>query len=326
MKIRIGTPKMRPLMVLLVVLLASIPASGQIGRGQYLFQGVVLDESGSPAPQARVLAVYSRDPYTRRETTTDENGRWRIPFLSKGKDIWSVQAFSADRMSSPTEILIRKPTTEMTLVLALSAQTPLVEAKKSIHRGEFEIAVDRLKWFLEHFPGHGASSQARFWMGYSLNRLSDDGGEIQARKKIKSQAIEHLETLLRLEPEGEWADDARILRIEIALFLAQHDEESGRAIIVKEAEAPETAVADVRLAALDALSKIAPQRALAEMKTLIRQSADPQIRKKAVLLVGRWPDDSLPDFLREIAEKDPDAAVREAARFGLAIRKAPFRT
>lgn len=321
MRIRAETKRLAAAVVL-ISLTAGPPLLGQTGMGEHVVQGRVVDENGAPAPGVRVLAVYSRAPYTRRETETDANGRWRIPSLTKRIDVWSFQALSADRMSYPAEVMIRKPTTEITLTLALSAQLPFVEAKKSVQDGDFEKAVERLAWFLEHFPGHRDGSAARFWLAYSLNAQGEREADLQAKKRIKSEAGGILDELILADPDSDWIDDARILRIDTALFLARHGEASALAVILKEAEASGPAEVDIRLTALDALSRLVPGRALEEMKAIIRGSPDPLIRRKAVMLVGRWTDDSLPDFLREIAAKDPDAGVREAARIALTARNA----
>lgn len=180
----------RGICVLLLIASFCPDASAQAGRGNLFMSGIVWNEDGSPQVGTRVVAVFGERTDTVftspiplssclldrsrifRETTTDEEGKWTLRFLKKGK--WIVSAFSDERMSEMMEILLNVNRTNVDLILTETAAEFLVEAKSAIYDEDYEKAIQILSWFISYFPNSRELESALFWISHSYDRLSQD--------------------------------------------------------------------------------------------------------------------------------------------------------
>jgi TolA-binding protein len=113
-----------------------------------------------------------------------------------------------------------------------------------LNRGLYELAIPEYRAFLEAYPGHARSPQARYGLGVCLFRIgrADEAAEtlkplvalrdfefagptrillaqIEMARASPAGALEHLDALLRDHPADDLADDAAAMRVE-ALYLA----------------------------------------------------------------------------------------------------------
>ena len=101
-------------------------------------------------------------PDIKIETTTDEKGKWIFRFLKNGK--WIVSAFSEEKMSEMTDILLNRSRRNVELILNKSAAGFLIEAKSAVYAEDYEKAIQILDWFIAYFPDRrelGSSLRAR---------------------------------------------------------------------------------------------------------------------------------------------------------------------
>jgi len=303
----------------LVVFLSSL-AMAQAGRGAFFMSGFVRNEDGSPKAGARVVAVFEQRRVIKRETTTDDEGKWRILFLRQGK--WIVVAFAEDVMSEMTEVYLNINRRDVELTLTRTAFDILKDAKEAIYNEDYKEAIEILQWFISYFPDSHELESALFWTSYSYDRLARAEEDRKESISLKTKALPFLDRLISDFPQSEWADDAEILRIDIACWLYQYGNREYAGFIEKSLSIHDRSKIDIKLAGLNALLRIDQKRALGILSDIALNDPDPEARKKAVFILGQSGAKEAAALLENVIEKDPEPSVRKAAatwlgRFGI---------
>ncbi len=322
--------------ILLIVLLSPI-ALAQAGRGDLFMTGFVRNEDGSPRAGAKVVAVFGAGKDSvpsspippssypprffgdrsviKRETITDKKGKWTLLFLKKGK--WIVSAFSEERMSEMIDVSLNANRRNIELILTKTAAGFLSAAKSAIYEEDYEIAIQILSWFISYFPDSRELESALFWISHTYDRLSRSKEDRREAIRLKTKAFPYLDRLSSDFPESEWADDAEILRIDIALRLYQMGHKEYIEVIEKGLSIQDRSKIDIKLAALTALLRMDQKRAIGHLSDLALNDPDTGVRKKAVLILGQTGAKEALILLGKIAEKDPESSVRKAATIWL---------
>jgi tetratricopeptide (TPR) repeat protein len=315
-------------------------ALGQAGKGRFSLEGVVLNPEGTPVPGAKVIVVLNeqgllasdlegnpvplpgtnilllrKNVAAKREVDTDENGRWAVRLLQRG--MWRLQAYSEERMSVVSEIMVRMSKNDIELVLSQTDTELLIESKAAIYEGRWEKALESLKVFDVCFPDSRRLDNALYWLGFSRRKLGESAPDGSEKCRHFSEAVEDLDRLISTFPDSEWRDDAMVLRIEIALLLVKEGQDSYEHLIIDALDFREPDQKDVRLAALEAYTYIDSEKALQLLMEVTSAERDPETRKKCVYILGSIGGKKLLPFLRRISEQDPDESVRCAARIWL---------
>lgn len=286
--------------------------------GNLFMSGEVRDDQGRPVSGARVIAVFEQRPDFRSETKTDEQGKWNLRFLKKGK--WIVSAFFTEKMSEFQDVFLNANQRNIVLILTQPAVEFLIEAKAAIYREDPEEALRILAWFIQYFPNSRELGSALFWTSFTYDRMSRSRKDRDESLRLLTNALAPLNRLISDFPDNEWTDDAGILQIEIALRLYRMGRSRYAEIIEQGLSLQERSKIDVKLAALDALMSVDPPRALLLLEEIALHDPDPVARRKTVLILGRSGGEDAAGLLQRIARNDPEPAVRKAAAAWLALR------
>lgn len=325
------------LSVFLLIVLLSPLALAQAGRGDLFMSGFVRNEDGSPRVGVKVVAVFGgRKDITptssiqpslyppkffvdrltiKRETITDEKGKWTLRFLRKGK--WIVSAFSKERMSEMTDVLLNANRKNIELILTKTAAGFLVVAKSAIYDEDYEKTIQILSWFISYFPNSRELESALFWISHSFDRLSRRKEDRREAIRFETKALSFLDRLISDFPGSEWADDAEILRIDVALRLYQIGHKEYIEVIEKGLLIQDRSKIDIKLSALIALLRIDQTRAIGLLSDIAFNDPDPGVRKKVVLILGQSRAQETVALLEKVAENDPELTVRKAAAIWL---------
>ncbi len=298
----------------LVVILSPV-ALAQAGRGDFFMSGFVRNEDGSPKAGARVVAVFEQRLDIKRETTTDEQGKWTMLFLKKGK--WIASAFAEERMSEMTDVFLNTNRTDIELILTRTAADILVEAKTAIYNENYDKAIQILLWFISYFPESRELESALFWLSHTYDRLGRSKEDRREAISLETKALPFLDRLISDFPESEWVDDAEILRIDIALKLYQLGHRQYADLIEKGVASDDRSKIDIKLVALDALLRMDQKQAIDILSDIAFNDPDPGVRKKVVLILGQSGAKEAIALLEKVAEKDPESTVRKAAALWL---------
>lgn len=323
--------------VFLLIIFFGPLALAQAGRGNLFMSGFVRNEDGSPKVGARIVAVFGGridsvptshippSPYPprflversgiKKETITDEKGKWILRFLKKGK--WIVCAFSEERMSDMKDVLLNTGRRNIELILTAKAAGFLFTAKSAIYEEDYKKAIQILSWFIAYFPDSRELESALFWTSHTYDRLGRSSEDRRDVINFETKALPFLERLISDFPGSEWADDAAILRIDIAFRLYQMGHQQYVEFIEKGLTTHDRSKIDIKLAALDAMLRIDQKRAMGIVSDLALDDPDPRVRKKIVLILGQSGAKEAIVILQRIAEKDPEATVRKAAALWL---------
>jgi len=189
--------------------------------------------------------------------------------------------------------------------------------KDAIHKKDWNVAVERWKNFSTLFPQSQWGAEPYYWLAYSLNQAAKESDDFEKQTAMREQAMLKLEMLLQRFSDSSWANDARMLRIELAEYLSNAGKTQYKKYITSSAQAENGSDINVKLVALDALMQMDEEKALPILKKIIKENKDRNIRAKAVFVLSQHDDPSVPTLLGEIARRDEDPYVREQAVFWL---------
>jgi HEAT repeat protein len=190
-------------------------------------------------------------------------------------------------------------------------------AKDTVYNKNWQAAAEQWRSFCEQFPQSKWAAEPYYWLAYSLNQAASEIGDVERQSAMREQAMAKVEMLLVRFRDSNWAEDARMLRIELAESLVKAGKAEYKKYITHSAEAENGSGINVKLVALDALLQMDEEKALPILKKIIRESKDKNIRAKAVFVLSQHDDPSIAPLLGEIARKDEDLFVREQAIFWL---------
>lgn len=280
-------------------------------RGNFSMTGFVQAEHGAPVSGARVIAVSEDRPDIKREAKTNEQGKWALRFLRKGK--WIVSALSTEMMSEFKDVLLNTNQKGIILVLTKTAVEFVIEAKTAIYNENSNKAIQILSWFIEYFPESRELGGALFWISYTYDRLSRNNKNRAEAIRLKQKALPYLDRLITDLPKSKWRDAAEILQITITLRLYQLGHRQYTGIIENGLLIQDQERIDIKLAAIDALMHIDWARAFSLLSDIVLNHPDPIVRKKAVLILGKSRTKEALTLLKQIAKHDPESTVRKTA-------------
>ena len=137
---------------------------------------------------------------------------------------------------------------------------------------------------------------------------------------LERSAMDRIERLTGDFPRSPWCEDAAALRVQIAGLLVLLGESKYQSVIVEtlaDRGLDSASLSSARSAALDAAVLLAPDVSFALLTQVVRTDDDPEIRKKASVLLAQTFLDRATATLNEVARGDRDAEVRDLARDAL---------
>jgi hypothetical protein len=204
--------------------------------------------------------------------------------------------------------------TPLEFILKKADSGTLKEAKKAIYQRNWQQAVGRLKQFIGEFPGSEETPAALYWLAYCQNQQGGEAQNPKQRLDLKGAAMAYLNRLIQHFPDSQWRDDAAIFRIDIAHSLYIEGSKKYKHFINEAAADTAPAKIDLRLAAIDALMNIDRPQAVRHLKNILKQNRQTGVRRKAILVLSRFPDQQTIDILEEVTANDADAGVRAEAQ------------
>lgn len=201
------------------------------------------------------------------------------------------------------------------------AKIIFMEAKKFLYGKEWQKAVDQFKKIEENFSETKYADDSLYWLGYSMNKMSQNLQNVEKFRTIKEEALKTLETLMRQFSTSKWIDDAKQLKVEIAEELVRKgfkDYKKYLLNIVKEDEDIE-----IKIAAIIALQEMDKEKAFPALEKIIRKNKNPKLREKAIFVLSQFNDSRVVPLLVEAALKDSDDKIREQAIFWLGQVRRP---
>jgi outer membrane protein assembly factor BamD (BamD/ComL family) len=197
----------------------------------------------------------------------------------------------------------------------------LLEAKKSVHNKEWQKAVEQFKKITENFSKSQWAEESLYWLGYSMNKMTQDLQNLEEIRDIKEDALKNLDTLKQQYPTSQWIDDARRLTVEIAEEMVARGLKEYKKYIIKGIK--EDADIEMKLVALDALMQMDKEKAFPMVETIIRNSKIQELREKAIFILAQTRDPRVIPLLVKVALKDSDGKIKEQAIFWLGQVQSP---
>jgi hypothetical protein len=190
-------------------------------------------------------------------------------------------------------------------------------AKKHVYDSNYSVAITEFEKFLDKFPFGRLRDEAYYWSAYALNKLSLAQEHTYVMAKIKEQAFDYLNRLIQEHPASSWADDASVLRMEIASELILMGKDAYLQYIEETLSTKNNWSSDLKLHALDSLMRVRKEAAMPILLKLVEDEKDPEVRKKAVFLLGKHFDQEAIDTLEKVAEHDNNEEIRKEASLWL---------
>lgn len=194
------------------------------------------------------------------------------------------------------------------------------EAKQSLSRKDWSKAMKQLQAIVETYSDTKLTDDSLYWLGYSMNRLSQTLENLDKILDTQKEALSQLETLMRRYPSSKWIDYAKLLRVEIADNLVKRGFKQYKYILNGASKDPDI---EVKLAALDALLQMDKEKAFPILEKIIRADKNPELKEKAIFILIQIRDPRVIPLLTEVAMKDTDKKTREKAIFWLGQIRGP---
>ena len=230
------------------------------------------------------------------------------------------------------------------------------EAKKAIYDKAWPKAITDLEKIAKEYSTSGYYGESLYWLGYSLDKHAASLENMELQLEKRKEAIERLNQLLEKMPENSWARDARILQIRIAETLARSGlseyqkyingaafggvlggieggvlggveggveggvlggVQGGVAFSQKRPPDPDL---ELKLVALDALLQMDKEKAFPILEKMVKDEKRPELREKALMVLGQSRDARILPLLTELAVSDPSPRVQEMAVMWLSQR------
>lgn len=200
------------------------------------------------------------------------------------------------------------------------ADTLYQQARAALNRGDNRAAARLFHRIVEEEPDSEYAPDALYWQAFALYRV---GGNDALR-----EALSALELQRERYPEAVTRGDADALAVRIRGALAQGGDADAAQRLYEAAGEAESGYeagdcpdeeTDVRVAALNALMEMDPERALPVLEKVLarRDACSATLREKAVFIVADGESPRATDILLEVARTDPDPEVRGHAVFWL---------
>ncbi len=190
-------------------------------------------------------------------------------------------------------------------------------AKKHIYESNYSAALTGFDKFLNKFPDGRFRDEAHYWSAYALNKLSQAQDHTYVMVTLKEQAFDHLIQLIREHPTSNWADDAKVMRLEIAGELILMGKDTYLQYIEETLSTKNDWSSDLKLHALDSLMRVRKEAALPILTELVEEDKAPEVRKKAVFLLGKHFDQEAIEILNQVSKHDQSEDVRKEANLWL---------
>ena len=220
-------------------------------------------------------------------------------------------------------------------------------ARGALNQNQYDRAAELFRSIRDRHPRSTYVPNTYYWQAFALYRSGSDDNLRAARTALRAQAARY--------PKATTSRDARVLLRRVQGELARRGDSDAAEDISREAEnaapviattpgtppiamapiGPTTAIAapvrpgrggscdddddDMRIAALNAVLQMDPDRAVPLLKTVLarRDAGSTCLRRKAVFLLSQKRTDETARILLDIVRNDPDQEVREQAVFWL---------
>ncbi len=206
-------------------------------------------------------------------------------------------------------------------------------ARQALNQNQYEKAATLFRGIRDRYPKSSYVPNTYYWQAFALYRDGSEENLRAAREALKTQAKDYKRATTRR--------DADVLLTRVQGSLARlGDEEAIRALnratdsmtpvprTPGTPTPPSVAISptscdddddDMRIAALNAVLQMDPDRAVPLLKTVLarRDAASVCLRRKAVFLLSQKRTSETSSLLLKIVREDPDREVREQAVFWL---------
>ncbi|HUP19609.1 MAG TPA: HEAT repeat domain-containing protein, partial [Gemmatimonadota bacterium] len=200
------------------------------------------------------------------------------------------------------------------------ADTLYQTAREALSRGNYREAARLFRRIVDEEPGSEHAPDALYWQAFSLYRAGGQDALDEAVHALNLQAERY--------PDAATRGDAQALMVRIRGALARRGDAEAAESVGRTAEGAAGCPVeddDVRLAALNALMEMDPERAvpILEKVLALRGACSLQLRRHAVFIVAESDTERATDILLDVARNDPDAEVRVAAVHWLSEVESP---
>jgi len=176
------------------------------------------------------------------------------------------------------------------------------EAKTLIASSNWPAAAEKLNLILTEYPHSKYYEPSLYWLAY-----------VRRQQGNYREAILLVNKFIREFPNSTWNSDARVLRLELAAQV--------RNLAIIDEELRNTNNEEVKLAALNSLLQLEPERGLRHALDIINSKTETgsrNFREGVVKLIGRYGGDEASTVLLDLAQTENEQEViRTAAIFAL---------
>src|SRR5215204_464977 len=173
-----------------------------------------------------------------------------------------------------------------------AAMRAFTQGRSFVDAQQWQQAASIFDRFVEQYPQDKNLDAALYWLAYANNRQGKPGA-----------AEEPLKRLLQSYPSSRWADDAKVLRVEVLAKL-------GKAITAIDEK---DATVELQIIALKTLCENDRVGCSARVGEVLRSNKPAPLKEAAIILLGRYGGNEAVPALIQMARTEPDEKLRMRA-------------
>src|SRR5215207_2281864 len=173
-----------------------------------------------------------------------------------------------------------------------AAMRAFTQGRGFVDAQQWQKAASTFDRFVEQYPQDKNLDAALYWLAYAHNRQGNPGA-----------AEEPLRRLLQSYPSSRWADDAKVLRVEVLAKL-------GKPITAIDEK---DATVALQIIALKTLCENDRVGCSARVADVLRANNPAPLKEAAIILLGRYGGNEAVPSLIQMARSEPDEKLRMRA-------------
>jgi HEAT repeat protein len=195
-------------------------------------------------------------------------------------------------------------------VFAAPADETYEKARQALNEAEYKEAIELYRNVYEREGESELAADALYWRAFAHYKLQERSHLEQAAKLLAQQMSRFPESLL--------LTDAEALAARVDGQLARLGNTSARRRVIVQAHGQEDQERETRVAALNALMMMDPDKALPILKKILASGdRDPELRRHALMVLTQVDDDEAESILLEVVENDTDPEMVVQSLFWL---------
>lgn len=197
-------------------------------------------------------------------------------------------------------------------VFAAPADETYEKARQALNEAEYREAAELYQQVYERERQTDLAADALYWRAYALYQMDE--------RRSLQEAMHVLQQQMQTFPESALREEAEVLAARIDGMLARYGNARSMERVIVRARDERDEERETRIAALNALMQMDPDRAIPLLKRILA-GEDPELKRHALMVLSQVDDDAAEEILLQVLETETDPEMVTQSLFWLSRRE-----